>query len=54
MFKAFNMGIGLTVVCADINRERVFEVLKAAGESDAVTIGCIVPGPRNVRYLARQ
>jgi phosphoribosylformylglycinamidine cyclo-ligase len=54
MFKAFNMGIGLTVVCADTNRMRVFDLLQTAGESHAATIGRIVPGHRNVRYLARQ
>jgi phosphoribosylformylglycinamidine cyclo-ligase len=54
MFKAFNMGIGLAVVCSDTNRRRVFDLLQTAGESDAVAIGRIVPGPRNVRYLSRQ
>jgi phosphoribosylformylglycinamidine cyclo-ligase len=54
MFKAFNMGIGMAVVCSDANRKRVFDLLQTAGESDPVAIGRIVAGHRNVRYLARQ
>ena len=54
MFKAFNMGIGLAVVCSETNRKRVFDLLHTAGDSDAVAIGGIVPGHRNVRYLSRQ
>jgi phosphoribosylformylglycinamidine cyclo-ligase len=54
MFRAFNMGIGLVLVCADSNRKRVLDLLQAAGESSAVTIGRVVSGHRNVRYLARQ
>ncbi len=54
MFKAFNMGIGLAVVCSETNRRRVFDLLQTAGESDVVAIGRIVPGHRNVRYLSRQ
>jgi phosphoribosylformylglycinamidine cyclo-ligase len=54
MFKAFNMGIGLVVVCAETNRKRVFDLLRTAGEPGAATIGRIVTGHRDVRYLARQ
>jgi phosphoribosylformylglycinamidine cyclo-ligase len=54
MFKTFNMGIGLAVVCSDTNRQPVFDLLHTAGESEAVAIGRIVPGHRRVRYLSRQ
>jgi phosphoribosylformylglycinamidine cyclo-ligase len=54
MFRAFNMGIGLVVVCADTNRNRVLDFLQTAGESGAVTLGRIVSGNGNVRYLTRQ
>jgi phosphoribosylformylglycinamidine cyclo-ligase len=54
MFKAFNMGIGLVLVCAETNRKRVFDLLRTAGEPGAATIGRIVTGHRDVRYLARQ
>jgi phosphoribosylformylglycinamidine cyclo-ligase len=50
MFRAFNMGIGLIVVCAASDRDRVLGLLAAGGESDAVEIGEVVTGDREVRY----
>jgi phosphoribosylformylglycinamidine cyclo-ligase len=51
MLRAFNMGIGLIVVCAATDAERVINTLALAGETHAVRIGSIVPGDRDVRYL---
>ncbi|MGE0448870.1 MAG: phosphoribosylformylglycinamidine cyclo-ligase [Vicinamibacterales bacterium] len=52
MFRAFNMGIGLVLVCAASDATRAVEMLKAAGESGAVLIGEVVPGGRTVEYQA--
>ena len=52
MFRAFNMGIGLIVVCAADARDRVLATLVAAGESDAIVIGTVVAGAGDVRYLS--
>jgi len=51
MFRAFNMGIGLIVVCAGSAAGRVVGQLEAGGESGAVVIGHVEPGERVVRYL---
>jgi phosphoribosylformylglycinamidine cyclo-ligase len=51
MFRAFNMGIGLIVVCANADAVRVRESLERAGESGAALIGRVVAGDRRVRYL---
>ena len=51
MFRAFNMGIGLVVVCAASEAERVCEMLVRAGESDAVRIGRVVSGVPQVIYV---
>jgi len=50
MFRAFNMGVGLVVVCAAADRERVCDMAAAAGGSAAVRLGAIVGGDRTVRY----
>jgi phosphoribosylformylglycinamidine cyclo-ligase len=50
MFRAFNMGIGLIVVCAASDVDRAMKLLEMAGESGAAVIGRIVPGTRDVRY----
>jgi phosphoribosylformylglycinamidine cyclo-ligase len=52
MFRAFNMGIGLIVICAADARERVLTKLAAAGESGAIVIGKVVSGAGDVRYLS--
>ena len=51
MFRAFNMGVGLIVICADRDVERVINVVSGAGEPHAVRIGSVVAGDRSVRYL---
>lgn len=50
MYRAFNMGIGLVVVCSDQHAERVLETLAAAGEPNAQRIGIVKAGDRTVRY----
>jgi phosphoribosylformylglycinamidine cyclo-ligase len=51
MFRAFNMGIGLVIVCAAREAERVINMLARAGEPHAVRIGFVVSGNRQVTYL---
>jgi len=51
MFRAFNMGIGLIVVCAPDNAERAAALLEAAGEPATIRLGSIVAGDRTVRYV---
>jgi len=51
MYRTFNMGIGLIVVCAPAAVERVVEALARSGETGAVRIGQVEPGDRAVRYL---
>jgi phosphoribosylformylglycinamidine cyclo-ligase len=51
MFRAFNMGVGLIVVCAARDAERVFDLVARAGEPNAFRLGCIVAGDRTVRYV---
>jgi phosphoribosylformylglycinamidine cyclo-ligase len=51
MFRAFNMGIGLVIVCAARDAERVINMLARGGEPHAVRIGFIVSGNRQVAYL---
>jgi len=50
MFRAFNMGIGLILVCAPDHVDRALRALAAAGESDARIIGHIVSGNQVVHY----
>jgi phosphoribosylformylglycinamidine cyclo-ligase len=52
MFRAFNMGIGLIVACAAPDEERMISTLARAGEN-AVRLGCVVTGQRDVRYVNR-
>jgi phosphoribosylformylglycinamidine cyclo-ligase len=51
MLRAFNMGIGLIVVCAAEDREPLAAQLAAMGEA-AMTIGRIVAGDGGVRYVS--
>jgi phosphoribosylformylglycinamidine cyclo-ligase len=51
MFRAFNMGIGLVLVCAPSDADRAMNLLGMAGESGAV-IGRIVAGNRDVHYAS--
>jgi phosphoribosylformylglycinamidine cyclo-ligase len=51
MYRTFNMGIGLAVVCAASDEDRVCDVLRQAGESRALgRIGRVVTGDGDVRY----
>ena len=51
MFRAFNMGIGMVIVCANDDADQIRDGLANAGEPGAVLLGTIVPGDRQVRYL---
>ena len=46
MYRAFNMGIGMVLVCAGEHRLGVL-----GGVADAVVIGEIGAGDRTVQYL---
>ena len=50
MFRTFNMGIGLILVCAESNAAEAGRRLADAGEGGAVVIGRTVAGAREVRY----
>ena len=50
MFRAFNMGMGMVVVCAPRDAERVVNMLALEGESHAVRIGFVVAGSGGVAY----
>jgi phosphoribosylformylglycinamidine cyclo-ligase len=50
MFRAFNMGVGMVVICAAADADRVLELLRAGGEARAGVIGEIEPGTGAVRY----
>jgi phosphoribosylformylglycinamidine cyclo-ligase len=49
MFRAFNMGIGLVIVCAGAHAGRVIDALAGAGEHP-VRLGAIVAGSPSVLY----
>jgi len=51
MFRAFNMGVGMVLVCAEHDADRVIDVLRAAGEANAFRIGVVVSGDRRVVYV---
>jgi phosphoribosylformylglycinamidine cyclo-ligase len=51
MSRTFNMGIGLIVACAATDVQRVLNTLAREGEPNALRIGSIVPGDRQVRYI---
>ena len=50
MFRAFNMGVGMIVVCTSRDAERVINTLMRGGEPNAFRIGFVVSGERSVRY----
>jgi phosphoribosylformylglycinamidine cyclo-ligase len=50
MFRTFNMGMGLIVVCAADEVSRVTSLVEAAGEPGVVRIGTVVAGERAVGY----
>lgn len=47
MFRAFNMGVGMVVICAEGEREKILEHLKNLNEP-CFTIGQVVEGKRKV------
>ncbi len=49
MYRAFNMGIGLILVCAAGDTDRVASRLAQAGEQ-SIRLGEVVAGERDVRY----
>ncbi len=51
MFRAFNMGIGLILVCAPAETEQIIDTLARNGEPHAVRIGLVVSGSRDVGYV---
>jgi phosphoribosylformylglycinamidine cyclo-ligase len=51
MLRTFNMGIGMIVVCAPRDAERVINAVSLAGEPKAVRIGFVVGGDQTVRYV---
>ena len=50
MFRAFNMGVGLVIVCAADDASRVLGGLADTGERSAWRVGTVVAGSRDVRY----
>jgi phosphoribosylformylglycinamidine cyclo-ligase len=53
MFRAFNMGIGLIVVCAVEDADRAIALIEGAGEPAPRRIGTIVAGDRTVTYTVQ-
>ena len=51
MFRAFNMGVGLVIVCTARDAERVINTLMRGGEPNAFRLGFVVAGERSVRYV---
>ena len=51
MFRAFNMGIGLIVVCDADRAHDVLAQLAVSGEREARIIGSVTPGDRVIRYV---
>jgi phosphoribosylformylglycinamidine cyclo-ligase len=51
MFRAFNMGVGLVVICAARDAQRVMNMVSMAGEPNAFRLGFVVAGERSVRYI---
>ncbi len=51
MFRAFNMGVGLVIVCAPRDAPRAINMAAMAGEPNAFRLGFVVSGDRRVRYV---
>jgi phosphoribosylformylglycinamidine cyclo-ligase len=51
MFRAFNMGVGMVIVCTSRDAERVIDTLMLGGEPHAFRLGFVVAGERSVRYV---
>ena len=50
MYRTFNMGLGLILVCSAADERHVLAELKAAGESNPVRVGSVVAGECKVAY----
>jgi phosphoribosylformylglycinamidine cyclo-ligase len=50
MFRAFNMGVGLIVICGREDVDRVMMTLSSVGESRAWRMGTVGSGDRVVKY----
>jgi phosphoribosylaminoimidazole (AIR) synthetase len=51
MFRTFNMGVGLVLVCASRAAPRVLNMVALAGEAGAFRLGFVISGDRTVRYV---
>jgi phosphoribosylaminoimidazole (AIR) synthetase len=51
MFRAFNMGVGLVIVCSSSDGTLVLDTLTKGGESGAFRLGTVVAGDRSVKYV---
>jgi phosphoribosylformylglycinamidine cyclo-ligase len=51
MFRAFNMGVGLVIVCGSRDADRVINTLMLGGEPHAFRLGFVISGERSVRYV---
>jgi phosphoribosylformylglycinamidine cyclo-ligase len=51
MFRAFNMGVGMIVVCGASDAAAILQDLAAAGEAGACRIGRVATGQRGVTYI---
>ncbi len=54
MFRAFNMGIGLAIICGHLEADQALSLLEQAGQAGATVIGRVIEGERDVRYSTRQ
>jgi phosphoribosylformylglycinamidine cyclo-ligase len=50
MLRAFNMGVGMIVVCGPDDPQRAIEIAATAGEPNAFRLGRVVSGDHGVRY----
>jgi phosphoribosylformylglycinamidine cyclo-ligase len=51
MFRAFNMGVGLVIVCSPSDDTLVLDTLTKGGEAGAFRLGTVVAGDRSVKYV---
>jgi phosphoribosylformylglycinamidine cyclo-ligase len=51
MFRAFNMGIGLVVVCNEDDAGVALTRLRGSGSTTATIVGRVIAGDRDVRYV---
>ena len=51
MFRAFNMGIGLILICAGDQADLALRSLDAGADVNAMVIGRVVSGDQDVRYF---